>query len=213
MRNLHAYTIYSVLYSIHHCRPSAWATLMLGVVTPATKKIWHPMWGLWLVDRNAAARHPQEHVSQPMADTKVVWKQSSFGEKNTINIQHYSSSQQANFSSACYHHTAHPVTHSEDHVPEGSTQITSGDTRLGMETRPSSYRCGTSELTSLSEKGQSEFLPRESGHLKWGVNQLCWPQEKEKTAQWMVYGARSTWLYGAWSTKHCGSAKCTELFL
>ena len=60
---------YSVLYSVHHHGPSAQATPMQGVVTPATKNIWHPMWGLWLVDKNTAVRHhPQEHVSWPVAN-------------------------------------------------------------------------------------------------------------------------------------------------
>ena len=133
---------------------------MQGVVTPITKKIWPPMWGLWLADRNTAMRHhPQEHVSWLVANTKVIQKQSSFGKKNTINILYHSSGQQADSSSAHWHHTAQLVIHNGDHVPEGSAQITSGDTRLGMETRPSSYRCGMRELTSLSEKGQSDSCP------------------------------------------------------
>ena len=66
-------TIYSVLYSIHCHRPSAQATLLLGVVTPVTKKIWHPMLGLWLVYRKpAATHHPQEHVGQLVANTKII---------------------------------------------------------------------------------------------------------------------------------------------
>ena len=101
---------------------------MLGVVTPVTKKIWHPMWGLWLVDRYTAMRHhPQEHDGQLVANTKVIQKQSPFGEKNTIDVQHYSSGQQTNFSSSHCHHTAQLATHSGDHVPEGSAQIPSGD--------------------------------------------------------------------------------------
>ena len=161
------------------------------------------------MDRNAAAKqHPQEQVGQPTANPKVIWKQSSFDKKNTINDQHYSSSQQTNFSSACHHHTVQSITYSGDHMLEGSAQVTSGDTRLGIMTKPSSSRHGTNKLTSLSETGWSEFLLRESGHLKRGVNWLCWPEEKKKkTVQWLVYGARGTWLLGAYSTKHCGSAK------
>ena len=36
---------------------------------------------------------------------KAIQKQSSFGEKTPLNVQHYSSGQQADFSSACCHHT------------------------------------------------------------------------------------------------------------
>ena len=167
------------------------------------------MWDLWLVDRNAAAKqHPQEQVSQLMANRKVIQKQSSFGKKNTINVWHYSSGQQADFCSVHHHHTVQSITYSGDHMLQGSAQVTSGDTGLGIKTKPSSSRHGTNELTSLRETGWSEFLPRESGHLKRGVNWLCWPEEKKKnTAQWLVYGARGTSLLGAYSTDHCGSAK------
>ena len=110
---------------------------MLGVVTPVTKKIWHPMWGLWLVDRYTATRHhPQEHVGWPMAYTMVILKQSSFGKKNNINIQHYSSSRQADFSSVHCHHTAQAVTHSGEHMPEGSAQIPSGTPDLAWKPDP-----------------------------------------------------------------------------
>ena len=172
-------TIYSVLHSIHCHRPSAWATLPLGVVTPATKKVWCPMWGLWLVNKKPAAiHHQQQHVGWPAADTSHM-KTVFFCQEKHYNV-HYSSGWQADFSSAHYHHKAQLATHIGDHVPEGSAQMTSGDTRLGMETRHSSYKYGMSEVTSLNEMGWSEFLPRESGHLKWGVNWLCWPEEKWK---------------------------------
>ena len=56
------------------------------------------MWGLWLVDRNAAAQqHLQVHVGQPAANPKVIQKLSSFDEKSTVNVQLFSSGGQANF--------------------------------------------------------------------------------------------------------------------
>ena len=48
--NKHLYTIIkSAFLSIHHHRPSARATPMLGIAIKPATKIWHPMWGLWLV--------------------------------------------------------------------------------------------------------------------------------------------------------------------
>ena len=54
-----------------------------GSNKPVTK-IWHPMWGLWLVVSNTEAQqHQQQPLGWPVADPKVVQKSLSFNEKNT----------------------------------------------------------------------------------------------------------------------------------
>ena len=112
--------------------------------------------------------------------------------KTTINIRHHSSGQQADFSSVHYHHIVQLAIHSGDHMPEGSAQIPSGDTRLDMETGPSSYRYGTRELTSLSEKGCSNSCPE--SQATWGEGQTDCAghrrNEKKLHSEWfMVPGA------------------------
>ena len=148
------------LCSIHCSRPSAQATPMLGVVKPMTRKIWHPIWGLWLVVSNTEAKqHQQQHVGQPAANPKVIKKQPSFAEKSSLNVWHCSSSWQADFWSAHFHHKAQLAVHSWDHVLEGSAHTPSGDTRCGMKTRTSSSRCGPRNQTSLTAKGQLNSCP------------------------------------------------------
>ena len=84
--NKYLYTINCAFISVHHHRPSAWAAppMQGGSNKPATK-IWHPMWGLWLVVRNPEAHQHQAAAcqpasSQPQSCTKII----SFWWNNSI---------------------------------------------------------------------------------------------------------------------------------
>ena len=102
-----------------------------GSNKPATK-IWHPMWGLWLVvSSTKAQQHQQQPIGWPVAKQKVIWKSSSFNKKNTENVPLSSSGWQADFCSARFHHKTQPAVHCWDHMCEGSAHTTSRDARCG----------------------------------------------------------------------------------
>ena len=106
--NKHIYTIICAFVSIHHCRPSAWATPMLGVVINLWQKSGTQCgaYGWWLVSQKCINIKQQQHVGQPAANPKAIQKSSPFGKTTAVNVQLFSNGQQANFGSVQHHHTA-----------------------------------------------------------------------------------------------------------
>ena len=111
---------------------------------------------------------------------KAIWKQSTFHEITSLNVWHYSSSQQADLSSVHSHHTLHREVNNGNHVLKDSAQTTLRDTRVsGIETKSTSKGCGT--IADIPEReGKIRFLPRKSGHLKKGVKPTMLDGEKWK---------------------------------
>ena len=104
---------------------------MLGVVINLQQKSGTQCgaYGWWLVlQKHINIR--QQHVGWPTANPKIIQKSSSFDEKRAVNIQPFSSSQQADFGSVQFHYKAQ---FSWNHMLEGSAHATSGDVRHGNE--------------------------------------------------------------------------------
>ena len=75
---------------------------MLGVVNPRQKTgVQYGAYSWWLVPSQKHINiKQQQHVGQPAADLKAIQKSSPFDETTAVNIQLFSSGQQANFGSA-----------------------------------------------------------------------------------------------------------------
>ena len=156
--NKHIYTIICAFVSIHHRRPSARATPMLGVVNLQQKTGTQCGAYSWWLPSQKHINIKQQHVSWLMADLKAVQKSSPFDETTAVNIRLFSSGQQADFGSARCHHT---VQYRWNHMLEGSAHITSGDARSGIEDQDWFLQ----KSDNPDNEGTNTFLPKKSGHL------------------------------------------------
>ena len=135
---------------------------MLGVVSLQQKTGTQcGAYGWWLVPQKHKGIQQQQHVGWPAANLKVIQKSSPFHKTTPVNIQLFSSSQQADFGSALHHHTA-PVQHRRDHVLEGSAHITLGDARGGIKDQEQFLQ----RLDNSDNEGTHRSLPKKSGHLQ-----------------------------------------------
>ena len=153
-------TIICAFVSVHRCRPSAWvATPTQGVALNLWQKSGTQCgaYGWWL--EVLKHNNDKQHVGQPVANIKVIWKSSPFCKTTPVNVWLYSSSWQADFDSVLCHHTAHQ---SWDHVLEGSAQLPLGDTRSGIKDQEQFLQ----RLDNLDNEGTRRYLPKKSGHMQ-----------------------------------------------
>ena len=118
------------------------------------------MWGLQLVVTITEAHQHQAVAcwlagSWPQSHTKL----SPFDKTTAVNIQLFSSAQQANFGSVQCHHT---VQYRWDHVLKGSGHITLEDARSGIEDQNWFLRSSDNP----DDEGMITILPKKSGHLQ-----------------------------------------------
>ena len=147
--------------SVHCHRPNARAaTPPQGVALSLQQKTGAQCgaYGWWQEDQ----KHPddeQQHVGQPVADHKAIWKLSPFHEIKPANVRLSHSSWQADSGNVPHYHTVHSRW---DHVLEGSAHLTMGDTRGDIKAQD--------QFPPKSDKpdieGTTSSLSQKSGHLK-----------------------------------------------
>ena len=200
-------TIHSAFISVHHHRPSAQAAPMLGVVINLQQKSGTQCgaYGWWLPSQKHI-NIKQQHVSQLMANLKVIQKLPSFDKKTAVNVWLSSSSQQTNFGSVWHHHK---VQYRWNHMLKGSAHTTLGDARCGDEDQDQFLK----KLDDPDGGGMSSFLPKKSGHLQISVTNHAGSREVLTlcSGQFVVPGAHDIdWVLGA--PNFVQSARSTELF-
>ena len=206
--NKHIYTIICALVSIHHRRPSAWATPILGVVINLQQKSGAQMWGLWLVVSIPEAHQHQAAAcqlasSRPQSHTKIIsfwWNNSS----KCMTLQQ----QPTGWLWQCM--VPSHITVQMNHMLEGSAHATLGDARCGDEDQDQFLK----KSDNPDSEGMSSSLPKKSGHLQTRcvtdhdgsreVLTLC-------SGQFVVPGAHDIdWVLG--TLKFVQSVRSTELF-
>ena len=200
-------TIICAFISVHCCRSSAQvATPMQGVALNLQQKTGTQCgaYGWW----QEIPKHlnGKQHVGQPVADLKAIWKSSPFCKTTPVNIQLFCSGQQADLNSALCHHTM-PAQHRWDHGLEGSSHLQLVDTRDGT-------KVWEQRLDNSDNEGTQRILPKRSGHL-WKEGETNQGDSRETLtlhSEWFVVPGAQYIIGVLRAPNFVKSAQSTELF-